>query len=294
MNTLFIILSFLAFSVNSITIRTYQLKCAKTKYDTDLFQSAFCIVASVAYLISGKFLFNLNLSQLFFAVLFGVFFASAVLFSALCYTSGPMSVTSVIVNSSVIIPIVYSCVSLKESMTLFQIIGCVLLLATFVLSAAQSDEKSESKINIKWLVFVFIAFLSNGITAVIQKNYKLSAPESDGNLFMSVAYFTSAVILIISFIVNRQKNKRSKNLSFKFSPLTAVLILAAGLGSFVGNGILMTLSTKVPAAILYPFLNGGLCITVSIFSILFFKEKLTLKKALTILTGLSAVIVLNL
>ena len=56
----------------------------------------------------------------------------------------------------------------------------------------------------------------------------------------------------------------------------------------------MSLSTKVPAALLYPFLNGGLCVAVSLFSIIIFREKLNLKKAITIFVGVSAVIVLNL
>ncbi len=293
MNILLLICGVFSFAVNSISVRAFQLKCSESKYDVNLFQSLFCLTGATAYAISGHFVYDLTGKQLLSAISFGIFFAGAVLFIASCYTCGPMSVTSVIVNSSVIIPVLYSRFSLKENITVSQTVGIILLIITFILSAFNSENKKQKRINFKWLIFVFVAFVSNGITAVIQKNYKLSAPDSDGNIFMSAAYFTAAVVLLIAFSV--MKNKSEKNfVSNKRLLLSSAFVLIAGLGSFAGNGILMRLSTQLPAAILYPFVNGGICVTASVFSILFFGERLNLKKALTIIIGLSAVIVLNL
>ncbi len=294
MNTFLIIFGVCAFAANSIAIRTFQLKCEKRNSDTYLFQSLFCIVAAVAYSVSGGFIYDLSLPQTLSAALFGLFFAMAVLFSAECYICGPMSLTSVIVNSSVVIPVLYSCIVLKESITITQISGCILLILTFFLSAFLKGESAGKGVNFKWIALVLIAFASNGITAVIQKLYKVSAPQSDGNTFMSFAYLTAAVILIIAFGVKKNEAKAVKAVSGNALPIAVLLVLIAGLGSFVGNGILMSLSTKVPAALLYPFVNGGLCVTVSAFSIIIFREKLDVKKAITILVGLSAIIVLNL
>ncbi len=293
MNTLLLISGVLAFAVNSVSIRTFQLKCSQSKYDTDLFQSLFCVVGASAYALGGKSIFNLSISQFLSAMLFGIFFACAVLFIAECYACGPMSLTSIIVNSSVIIPILYSCISLKESTTATQITGCILLAITFLFSAFNAESKENSKINFKWLIFVLIAFISNGLTAVIQKNYKISAPDSDGNIFMAIAYFTAGIILLISFFL-KQRKAAIKSDKIKHISLMAILVLVAGLGSFIGNGILMKLSNQMSAALLYPFINGGICVTLSLASILIFKEKLSIRKALTIIIGLSAVIVLNL
>ncbi len=294
MNTLLIIFSVCAFAANSIAIRTFQLKCEKQRCDTYLFQSLFCLVAAAAYSVSGSLVFDLSAPQALSAASFGLFFAMAVLFSAECYICGPMSLTSVIVNSSVVIPVLYSCVVLKEGITLTQISGCILLLLTFFLSAFQRKKTADKGVNFKWLAFVFIAFASNGITAVIQKLYKMSAPQSDGNMFMGFAYLTAAVILFLAFTVKKNEAKTTKSVSKSALPIAIALVLVAGLGSFIGNGVLMSLSTKVPAALLYPFINGGLCVTVSAFSIIIFREKPNIKKTITILVGLSAIIVLNL
>lgn len=148
------------------------------------------------------------------------------------------------------------------------------------------------KVRLLWLVFALIAFFSNGVTAVLQKQSKLSAPESNGNIFMGLAYLVAASVQAITFLL---KSKSAPNTAkFRFSPLCAALILCAGLGSFVGNAVLLRLSTQVPAALLYPFVNGGLCITVSVFSIRIFREKLTVFKACAIAVGLASIVFLNL
>ncbi|MPN32724.1 hypothetical protein SDC9_180204 [bioreactor metagenome] len=55
----------------------------------------------------------------------------------------------------------------------------------------------------------------------------------------------------------------------------------------------MNLSTKIQAPVLYPSLNGGLCISVAAFAFLLFKEKMTLKKGMAIVTGIIAIVVLS-
>ena len=68
---------------------------------------------------------------------------------------------------------------------------------------------------------------------------------------------------------------------------------AAGIGSCIGNGILSYLCTKINGGILYPFINGGLCVTVAIFSFAIFREKADKLKILSLITGIAAIILLN-
>ena len=295
MNIVLIILSIAAFSATSISTRAFQLKCSKSKRDICLFQSLFCFVGAAAYFIKAGMRLQLSAAHLVMAMLFGVFFASASLFSAFCYEIGPMSLTSVIENSSVIIPVVYSCMLLNENVTLFQKIGFALLIATFVLSAFQGgSDDNRKKAGFLWFVFVLIGFFSNGITAVLQKQYKLAQPDADGSGFMGIAYLTAAVVLALAFALKRKDGSdENAESAFRLSPLCVLFVVCAGLGSFVGNAVLMRLSTELPAALLYPFVNGGLCVAVSIFSLAFFREKLTFSKACTIAVGITSIVFLN-
>jgi len=72
------------------------------------------------------------------------------------------------------------------------------------------------------------------------------------------------------------------------------VLLASSMGSFIGNGILMSLNTRMPATILYPMVNGGIGVLVAIVSCTVFKEKLTVLKFLAILTGIASIVFLNL
>ena len=54
------------------------------------------------------------------------------------------------------------------------------------------------------------------------------------------------------------------------------------------------LADKVDGAILYPCINGGLCLLLTVMSCIFFREKLTLKKSIAIALGCAAIVILNL
>ena len=79
-----------------------------------------------------------------------------------------------------------------------------------------------------------------------------------------------------------------------FSPILAIVLVSSALGSFIGNGILMSLNTRMPATILYPMVNGGIGVLVAIVSCTVFKERLTVLKFLAILTGVASIVFLNL
>ncbi len=296
---LLIIVAVLAFSSNSISLRAFQLHLDKTGSGTQRFQAIYCFIAAAAYFLMAGQEPSLDSRGYLLSILFGIFFASACLNGAACYVCGPMSLTSIITNASVMIPVLYSCIVLKESISVPQIFGCVLLLITFVLSSLSSQKDRD--VNVKWIVLVLIAFLSNGVTAVLQKQYKLNAADPASNRYMALAYAVAAVIVLNAFLLERRKSARSsegtasgKLTGAPYHLLYVLLALVAGLGSFGGNGILMSLSTLLPAPQLYPFINGGLALVVSLVSYIFFREKLTLPKLIALFTGLGSIVLLNL
>ena len=299
MDILLMLLAVTAFSANQICTRLYQLKIQKRPFTVYMYMSFFCLVAAIAYFVQVGGDTNFNAKILLFAMAFGAFFVGAILFSAKGFETGPMSLTGIILNSSVVITVLYSCIVYEEPIELMQIIGCALLFVTFILSATGSGDsnsekgKANSKKLLIWTLFVFIAFFSNGTTAILQKEIKLAEDVGNGNLFMGIAYLTSAVIFFVYYIFHHEKGT-VKEASTKTKLAFLAVGLISGLGSCLGNGIIMTLSTQVNAAVLYPCVNGGLALLVSIVSCAVFKEKLTTKKLITIIIGILSIIVLNL
>ncbi len=283
--------SVLAFALNGALTRAVQIKYPGKKGFLRIYQGFFCLVAAVIFTVSALIKGGLSLSwnEVGYGIFFGAFFYGAVVGSALGYEWGSMSLTSIITNLSLLFPLIYSCTLAKESLAWLQVVGIVLMLTTLILSV--NRDKRGGKTTWKWVFAVLLAFGANGITAVTQKHYVRL--HTDGNLavFMAVAYLTAALLFFATSAVVCRKTGE------KPGPALGWLLgfsLLSGLGSYGGNLLLGMLSVRVPGAVLYPCINGGLCIVTALISFLVFREKPTLRKLLAIAIGIAAITLLSL
>lgn len=273
--------------------RFFQLKVQKTKNSINLYQSMLCISAAIAYFLAAIKSQNVfSFEILLPAVFFGFCFAITILFTAKCMEMGYMSISGVIINLSLILPVIYSWFILHEKIRVTSVIGLLLIIVTLVLSSisAETGKKGDMK---KWLLFVSIAFFTNGGSAVTQKQYVSANGDQNLMLFMGIAYFVGAIILGAVYL-NRETG-HSHSLKEQVSGFWALFFVAivSGLGSFMGNALLGFLSNKVNGGILYPCINGGLSVVVAIASFVLFKEKLNRKKIAAIVVGIIAIVLLN-
>ncbi len=211
--------------------------------------------------------------------------------SSRCLECGPMSLTSVITNMSLSIPIIYSLAVFGEVPTPLRVAGLVLMIATFVISALGKTGNGNGRVSTVWTVCVIIAFFANGITAVLQKQNAMH--KGDNTSFLALAYFVAFVCFFGIFLVENKGQRFKWSENFKCGAAVVPITFLAGIGSFVGNGLLGSLSTRVDATILYPCINGGLALMSSAVSFLFFKEKFSAVKALSMAVGISAIILLT-
>ena len=292
MDFLLAIISASAHSMGSVSLRLYQTRLQKNTADLRLFQSLSRLLTAVGYIILNGFCLQLDGVGLTLALCYGLDLALTGALVSACYQCGPMSVTSVITNACVALPIAVGCIFYQEVMTLPQILGCVLLGATFLLSGL-SGKQVKSRIEPKWYFLVALAFFCNGMGAVLLNIYGRVAGSGERNSYLAVGYALAAVLY---FLFHKCEERKSEKVDLRgyFKPLLLVLVVAASMGGFIGNGLLMSLNTSMPASVLYPMVNGGIGVIVAIVSCTFFREKLTLQKFLAILTGLGSIVLLNL
>ena len=287
----FIAISVLAFALNGSCTRFFQLHFTDWKRYLPLCQSLFCLIASFGFLACSHPLTLPNTDTVVYGVLGGLLFFGASFFSARGMATGSMALSAIITNMSLILPLLYSVLWLNEPFTLFHLIGGALFVCTFILSASGGKQKSTG--GGIWVLFVSLAFLSNGMNAVVTKYYVLNASLPQNNTFMAITYCTASIAFLAAFLQGRHRTPcPAKNKKY-FTSLLLISALAA-VGSFGGNLLLTYLANKVDGAILYPCVNGGLCLVRTVCSCLVFRERLTLKKAAAILLGFSAIIILNL
>ena len=119
---------------------------------------------------------------------------------------GPMSYTSVIISFSTLISSLSGVMFFDESLGWAQIVGMVLMLASFVL-AAKSDV-DEKKANLKWLFLCLIAFVATGGIGVMQKVHQSSEYRDELNAFLIIAFVSSAVLC--AFFAALMKRRESR------------------------------------------------------------------------------------
>lgn len=286
-----IAISVLAFALNGSCTRFFQLNFTEQKRYLPLYQSLFCLIASFAFLACAAHTLPPIADTFFYGIVGGMLFFGASFFSAKAMDSGSMALSSIITNMSLILPLLYSVLLLNEEFTLLHLIGGLLLVCTFILSASGAQQKNGG--GILWLICVLLAFLTNGSNAVVTKHYVLQAPIPQNNLFMAITYLTASVAFLVNFLVGLRHDRATAQSTAYFAKLLLLSAVAAA-GTFGGNLLLTFLSDKVNGAILYPCVNGGLCLLLTVASCVFFHERLTRRKLATILLGCSAIIILNL
>lgn len=292
MNFLLAILSASAHSLNSVALRLYQTRFQKTVADLRLYQGLVMLLAAILYWVLNGFSLKLETAGLWLALCYGLDLVLTGITVSICYQCGPMSLTGVISNACVVLPIAVGCIFYDERMNLNQILGCILLFITLALPCFERGSRSE-KINWKWFPLILLAFFFNGMGAVLLNIYGRVADAAGRNAYLSIGYFSCAVLYLLISLSHHKRLGLTPGKGF-FSPVLTLVLAGSAIGSFLGNGILMALNTRMPATILYPMVNGGIGVLVAIISCTVFKEKLTVLKLVALITGVASIIFLNL
>ena len=226
-------------------------------------------------------------------------FLLAILFAAVSFINtytatralvlGPLAYTSVIAAASSIIPVLYGRIFLGEQITLFQIIGMVLILISVFLSVETQGEKKKA--SLRWLGYALLNFLMNGTIGVLQKIHRASAHAHESNEYLLIMFFFMALITAGYLVILRKKGTVRSAKPLKM-PKVFLVLLAAGVSAGLINVLNLYLSGAFDAAFLFPVLNGGGTLAALILAFVVFKEKFTLRRSIGLAVGVLALMFL--
>lgn len=235
-----------------------------------------------------------------FTILLGVAFGSVTALQGItnvaAFQVGPMSYTSVIISFSTLITALSGVLFFDESIEVVQIIGMILMLASFIL-AVKSDA-DEKKANLKWLILCIIAFMSTGGIGIMQKVHQSSVYRNELNALLIVAFISSSVFCAIFAIVLKNRENASQNTKEAESSdkkqifILIGIMLASGICVAANNKFNLYLSGVMDSAVFFPIVNGGGLVLTTLAAVVLFKEKLTLKQWLGVVLGIVSVVFL--
>lgn len=308
----FLLLAILMNGLYSVGLKPANSRC-RSLAELQLFNGCFSATAMLGALvyawITAKSLF-IPLSGLICAVLFGCIFSVCVFTNLKALENGPLSLTTLIVNFSLVFPLVYSFCFLNEPVTVLRVIGIALLVLCMLLFT--NPRVTGSKISVQWFLLAVTSMLCNGFLAVISKVYAMKSENAYAPQYLFFCYLFATVTSLILFALLRSRKDRGipsdrdaghrpgKDREERFDvraffcPAMLALIVLIGLANFGQNLMVVLLATMMDGAIVYPAVQGGGPMIAVLVSRLCFGEQISWKKWAAILLGILAIVLLNL
>jgi len=225
------------------------------------------------------------------AISFGLSYAAATVFVVLAIKCGSLAKTTLITSYSLLVPAFAGLIILREPLGLPMIAGMILLVLSLWLTnhRKKAADAPKEKISLKWLVFVLLGFVGNGMCSTVQK----LAPHylgADVNLTLSTiaALGLSTVVLIAASSITRETDLKST------LRVGAPLSLFCGLFNGAVNYLAIYLNQFIPASVMFPVLSAGELILIVPYSLLVRRERFTAKQWAGFAVGVVSVVLLNL
>jgi drug/metabolite transporter (DMT)-like permease len=221
-----------------------------------------------------------------------VFLTVANYFGVRAITEGNMGVVSMIGAFSLIVPCAYGLIFLGEKLSVFGIIGLILV---FVSISLLSYKKQSGGLSAKCLIFSFITLFANGACSVLQKMQQTAQP----NAFRAEFTLFSAVVAFLVFMLMKNTGSK-KNQTVKddvgkatFNKTTALYGSLSGLFNGASGLLVLTLAASQNASVLFPLLSVANSLVAVAVGKIVFKEKLTALQMLSVAIGIVSVVLLK-
>lgn len=216
---------------------------------------------------------------------------------------GPLSYSSFYFSASLMVPVVASLTLWGEPASPFKLAGLALFLLSFyfiqVLGAR--PQAAQAKADIRWLVYCLLAFLFNGLLPIVAKLHQLEMNGQEAPELMLIGFSSACVCALTAWVaLGRRAELQHRPEAALGAPIRRVswsaigLIACIGAATGIGNALVAYLTSRLPGALLFPFVNGTMIVLLTLASAWLFREKLSRGGLLGIGTGLLAMIAVNL
>ena len=207
---------------------------------------------------------------------------------------GSLAKTSLIISCSLLIPSFYGILFLNEPVGWTLIVGTVLLVIALVLTNYRKPTEEDERQGYclwKWVIFVILAFVGNGMCSTVQKIEGLVYGDEGKNMFMIVALAMVTVMLCGTSFLMKEERAVVK-ISLRRGWLLGAL---CGVINGLTNALVMLLNARnMPASVMFPVISGGGIVLIFLYATLIRKEKFNLQQTLGFALGVVSIVLLNL
>jgi len=291
---IFVVISMAFFFIQNVANKEYGVRYSTDMKNLMLFQLiAHAGMAAVLFFLELPTLPTdiaaFSTSGVLFAILYGITYLIAISCLTKAFSIGPMGITTLIINLSLVLAVTVSAIFFGEKITLNRALGFPCVLTTLVLSA--TGGKGGQKANPMWLLLTLIVFFTDGGLSIIQKTFLHVNPDASTNLFLLISVIAGFAISGVMCVVNDVKDG---GLPANQKPwLFSGFALAVGISTALATSFSMRALTVIDAVIVFPVRQGGLILVIALYGILRYKDKIDLKTVIMFLSGIMGIVLFN-
>ena len=287
---IYVVLPVLFYSLQGLCIKLFNKGHVTSKASFFVFEFGMSLCAGLLFCGSDAQLLKCNPYSWIFGLSFGLCFILNVYFYLMLMGVAPLSISALINSSGMLIPTFTGVILWGEKFKATQFIGLILILICFILTAGLT-KNSRGKADLKTLICGLGTFAFCGLSGVFQTAQQKMWNGAHVNEFSAIAFLFASSLLVPVIIAGlyRSESKWCDLVSLK----SILLMVGAGLGTYFGFSTLMNSLCRLPAHMVYPAVNGGMIIVLSILSRFLFKEKQNAKSKIGLVVGIAAIIFLS-
>ncbi len=289
MSTLLIILIILLYSLQTLFCKFYTDRYPGRP---ELASPVFCILESIA-IVLGTLCFNgFRFSASWATVLIGVLNA-AMLFgynTSLIKASARGSyafMNVMMLFGGILVPMLYSAIFLGETLSWYQLAAIGVMLVACVVMNLEDIKLKDTPLS--YYLFCLLLFLCNGLYGTLLKLQSVQNDAQKSEMVM-ITFALMGVIALIQLVAKERGNTAA---AFRLNRKCIVPLILCLISAALAINVLVFVIPMVNIAVFYTVENGGVLLLSGIYSILFFKEKLSLPKAAGMLLALVSITVLS-
>ena len=252
----------------------YYTRGTKDKKDASaLYSFIQLVVTFLLWLVLYFCNFNFDVKVLPYALTFGGCFAIAIRFRLLAYKTGPVMLSSLLIQLSLIAVCIWGLIFWGEPFSEVIGIGLVLVVISLWLCLYKGKEKTDEKkkVSWKWIVYCALAFIGNAGATIVQRAMVNDLGENNKNMLMAFATLFATILLCITYMRSDRSDSKEIIKTKGFFPVLSAVF------NVVLNYAVMELvnaTPKLSASLIYPAIGVGGLIITSLFSFFAFKEQL--------------------
>lgn len=274
-------------SLQSVILKKFANKTIDNTGDLFFFNGGVSVVWTAIMLIwfLASSATGISLSAIIFGLVYSVILCSFLYFKTASLAEGSVTITTLIGSAAFIPATIFGIFYAKESVSIFQIIGMVVML--LAVAVCVNTKSGGEKPTFKWAIYCTIFFIAGSALGAFYKVFGKSNAFSEVNgMMLSASIFSAIFFFLTGMVINKSK----KEVAPTIRKPALIYILLSGIAGCLYVRMNLSLSAIISSAIFFPVSNGSIVMISTLAGWFLFKEKLTKWQFLGIFLGIVAII----